>query len=115
MITGGFIMTKEKVTGTIKKSDLIKLLKEKRGRFIKVIFVKKGNGQLRTMVGRQGVHKFSHGGINTIKDHSDIIKLYEQKMFEPQGQYRNVNINQIIYIKAGDGLKKVINDCHINP
>ena len=66
----------------------------KSGRFISVSFIKK-DGTLSKVAGRMGVTKYLRGGKSTVAKHKEYITI-----FDLHRGYRNVNLNNIVTIKA---------------
>lgn len=68
--------------------------------FYTVDFVKKGDGELRTMNCRQNVQKYSNGGVNPCAGKEDLLPTYSMD----SAGYRTIWIDGIKEIRGG-GLK----------
>ena len=65
-----------------------------------VVFIK-ANGEQREMTCRLGVKKHLKGGTSTIKDHKNLVSVFDMKA----GEYRCFDINKVVCIKTD---KKVL-------
>lgn len=66
-----------------------------------VIFLKK-DGTERKMHGRRGVKKDLKGGVSTIKDHPNLIGMYENKT-----SYRCFDANRVLELRGAGMVTKV--------
>ena len=66
------------------------------GKWISIEF-KKANGEVSKVAGRVGVKKYLKGGTNTVAHKREYITVYDLKR-----GYRNVNIGNIMLIKANN-------------
>lgn len=71
-----------------------------------VIFLKK-NGDERKMHGRRGVKKDLKGGVSTIKDHPDLIGMYEKET-----SYRCFDANRVLELRGAGMVTRVAGRDH---
>ena len=102
-----------KELATKDKEKVRKLISSTKGKFFRVIFTKRTNGELRTMDCRTGVSKFIKKDKNgngkglafKPKDH-DLIPVWDLKAWDPESKdtgYRFINIRTVKEIRfAGE-------------
>lgn len=82
----------------LKASKVSKLIERTRGRIFKVVFVKRTNGQLRTMIARIGVHRYVTGGGLAYDPSSHALR----SVYDIQGRgYKMVSLDSCIEFKCG--------------
>jgi len=75
----------------ISKAKATDLIKNSQGKFINVVFTKK-NGDVRTLTGRTGVHKYTTGeGLKYNPDDYGLVGIYDNI----NKGYRMVNLNTL--------------------
>ena len=88
----------QEVDRVINKQDAKQLIKDTKGRFFTVTFIKK-DGTKRIMNARLGVKAYLRGGeLPYDPEEKGLIPVYYVKT----GDYRMVNINTIIHLKIGN-------------
>ena len=88
----------QEVDRVITKQDAKQLIKDTKGRFFTVTFIKK-DGTKRVMNARLGVKAYLRGGeLPYDPEEKGLIPVYDVKT----GDYRMVNINTIIHLKIGN-------------
>jgi len=75
------------------KEDAIKMMKNSRGKIFGVSFIKRTNGEIRTMSARRGVSKGVNGeGLKYDPESKQLLTVYDM---HKQG-YRMINTNDIL-------------------
>jgi len=88
----------QEVDRVITKQDAKQLIKDTKGRFFTVTFIKK-DGTKRVMNARLGVKAYLRGGeLPYDPEEKGLIPVYDVKT----GDYRMVNINTITHLKIGN-------------
>ena len=91
--------TPETPSGPITTEQAKQLIKDTKGNFFTVTFIKK-DGSTRVMNARLGVKKYLKGGeLPYDADEKGLIPVYDMK----KGDYRMVNVNTIKNLKIGKG------------
>jgi len=89
-------MLKELSTPT--KEKVRKVIESTKGKFFRVVFTKRTNGELRTMDCRTGVKVFTKGeGMKFDPKDKDLIPVWDLRAWEPNGDtgYRFVNLRTV--------------------
>lgn len=89
-------MLKELSTDT--KEKVRKLIESTNGKFFRVIFTKRTNGELRTMDCRTGVNAFTNGGGRKYNpDEKDLVWVWDLRAWDPKKDtgYRSINLRTV--------------------
>lgn len=90
-----------KELSTKDKNRVRKLIESTKGKFFRVIFTKRTNGELREMDCRTGVAKFVKGKEGKGKMYEpqdkDLICVWDLRAYEPNGDtgYRSINLRTV--------------------
>jgi len=96
--------TPEVPSGVITKDEAKRLIKDTKGKFFTVTFIKK-DGTERVMNARLGVKKYLKGGdLPYNADEKGLIPVYDVKLGKSQADdaYRMVNVSTIKSLKIGN-------------
>lgn len=81
------------------KEKVRKLIESTNGKFFRVIFTKRTNGELRTMDCRIGVNAFTNGGDRKYNpDEKDLIWVWDLRAWDPENGdtgYRSINLRTV--------------------
>lgn len=95
-------MLKELSTPT--KQKVRKVIEATNGRFFRVFFTKRTNGELRSMTCRTGVKKFINGkGMKFDPANKDLISVWDPHKWNPETGdtgYRFINLRTVAKIKV---------------
>lgn len=80
------------------REEIETVIRNTKGKLFSVEFIKK-DGSKRKMCGRTQVTAHLKGGVSTIKDHKNLISMYEFQRFQ-QG-YKCFNMDTLISAKVG--------------
>lgn len=91
------IETQRKVEETIRKT---------KGRFFRVVFIKRTNGEERTMDCRINVKKFAKGGSLAFSPkEKNLVPVWDLRAYDPETDetgYRFIPLESVKMIKCGD-------------
>jgi hypothetical protein len=91
-------LPKEQPLQNISKLEAAQKIRETKGRMFTVTFIKKSNGQKRTMNARLGVKAYLRGGVLPYDPNTKgLIPVYDIQAKD----YRMINIQGIINLKTG--------------
>jgi hypothetical protein len=91
-------LPKEQPLQNISKLDAAQKIRETKGRMFTVTFIKKSNGQKRTMNARLGVKAYLRGGVLPYDPNTKgLIPCYDVQTKD----YRMINIQGIVNLKTG--------------
>ena len=91
-------LPKEQPLQNISKQEAAKKIRETKGRMFTVTFIKKSNGQKRTMNARLGVKAYLRGGVLPYDPNAKgLIPCYDVQTKD----YRMINIQGIVNLKTG--------------
>lgn len=96
--------TPETPSGVITKDEAKRLIKDTKGKFFTVTFIKK-DGTERVMNARLGVKKYLKGGdLPYNADEKGLIPVYDVKLGKSQANdaYRMINVSTIKSLKIGN-------------
>jgi len=83
------------------KEDAIEMIKNSRGKIFGVRFIKRTNGEMRTMSARRGVTKGVNGqGLKYDPESKQLLTVYDM---HKQG-YRMINTNDIMNLRINGNL-----------
>ena len=89
---------------TISRAEAVKLIKDTKGKFFTVTFVKRTDGTTRVMNARLGVRSYLKGGELPYDPTSkNLLPVFDV----PKKEYRMVDLNTIIKLKIGNNEYKV--------
>jgi hypothetical protein len=84
---------------TISRAEAVKLIKDTKGKFFTVTFVKRTDGTTRVMNARLGVRSYLKGGELPYDPTSkNLLPVFDV----PKKEYRMVDLNTIIKLKIGN-------------
>jgi hypothetical protein len=84
---------------TISRADAVKIIKDTKGKFFTVTFVKRTDGTTRVMNARLGVRSYLKGGELPYDPTSkNLLPVFDV----PKKEYRMVDLNTIIKLKIGN-------------
>jgi len=90
--------TPEQPSGPISKAEAKQMIKDTKGKFFTVTFIKK-DGSTRVMNARLGVKAYLKGGeLPYDPEEKGLIPVYDVKT----GDYRMINVNTITKLKIGN-------------
>lgn len=91
-------LPKEQPIQTISKQEAAQKIRETKGKMFTVTFIKKSNGEKRTMNARLGVKAYLRGGVLPYDPNSKgLIPCYDVQTKD----YRMINIQGIVNLKTG--------------
>ena len=91
-------LPKEQPLQNISKLEAAQKIRETKGRMFTVTFIKKSNGQKRTMNARLGVKAYLRGGVLPYDPNTKgVIPVYDIQAKD----YRMINIQGIVNLKTG--------------
>ena len=88
----------------ISKGEVIQKILQSKGKFFRVIFIKRTTGELRSMLCRTGVKKHLKGG--SLRYDASTLKLINVYDINKKG-YRSINLETLISAKIG-GVEYVV-------
>ena len=96
--------TPEEPSGPISKAEAIKMIKDTKGKFFTVTFIKRTDGSVRVMNARLGVKAYLKGGVLPYDPASkNLLTVYDMG----RRKYRHINLDTISKLKIGNNEYKV--------
>jgi hypothetical protein len=90
--------TPEEPSGPISKAEAIKMIKDTKGKFFTVTFIKRTDGSVRVMNARLGVKAYLKGGVLPYDPATkNLIPVFDI----PKKEYRMINLDTITKLKIG--------------
>ena len=97
-------MSTTKTTKFVTVNDAVEIIKNSKGKFLTVVFVKRSNNELRTMNCRTGVKKGVVGVGSKIGKNAGLVTVYDMT----KHQFRNVNVSGLREVKVEGKIYKVV-------
>ena len=91
-------------TAIVPRWRLAQIIKQTNGKFFKVLFIKRTNGEYRSMLCRTGVKKHLKGG--SLRYDASTLKLINVYDINKKG-YRSINLETLVSAKIG-GVEYVV-------
>lgn len=84
------------------KEKVRKLIEATKGKFFRVVFTKRTTGEIRTMLCRTGVAKFTNGkGLKFDPGNKDLAIVWDLQAWNPDKDtgYRSINLRTVTELK----------------
>jgi hypothetical protein len=78
------------------------IINAQKGKFFTVVFNSKTDGSEKVINGRDGVFKYSNGGVNNIANKVDLVSVFNVKKMA----YRAINLEGVKEIRASNMVVK---------